>query len=64
MVLPLLITVQEGSVIIKPDIAQNKQTTFSTKTRIGIKLEQLDKCPGNHHLTLIKVIYDLKNKHV
>ena len=44
----LLFVVQEGSNIIKqpwPDSAQNKQTTFFTKTRIRIKLDKLEKCP-------------------
>ena len=41
----VLFVARAGSDIIKPVSAQNKRTTVSTKTRIGIKLENLEKCP-------------------
>ena len=41
----VLFVVRASNDIIKPDSAQNKRTTFSTKTRIAIKLEKLEKCP-------------------
>ena len=57
-----LFVVRAGCDIFKPDGAQNKPTTFSTKTRIGIKLKRLEKSPRSHQLTLIKVFSDLKNE--
>ena len=57
----ILFVVQMGSDIIKPDNAQNKQTTFSMKNKIGIELESLRNAQKS---SLIKVFSDLKNEHV
>ena len=41
----VLFVVRAGSDIIKPDSTQNKRSTFSTKAKIGIKVESFKKFP-------------------
>ena len=44
----VLLVARAGSDIMKPDSASNKQTTFSAKKGIGMKLEELEKMPRKH----------------
>ena len=52
-----------GNVIIKPDSAQNKQTTFTAKKNWQETWKAWE-IPRNHQLTLIKVLSKLKNERV